>query len=194
MKILKLLLIICLSFIKSDDMITSWTEPMLNTLKDSPIKVYSMVWSGKYYNPSEVRSFFFAIPFSFNTFMTVDTVNKNIHLEFPNFENAMEMFRTVKEEAKKAEKGTYNKIITFSDEYTKIDLNLDFAKNPDYALSLIKPYENQFAKSIQIKITMPNSKIQRALYVTFDLAKGEVQPEVISSFMDFLNKLKKQFE
>ncbi len=177
-------------FCNCDDMITTWTEPKVSGLDGNTIKVYSMVWSAKYYNPSEIKTFFFAVPFAFNTNMKVETLSKNIHLEFPNYSNAMDMFRTLKEEGQKAEQCTFNKVITFSDNYTKVDLSLDFPKNTDYALSLVHAYENKFAKSVQIKITQPNSKLQRALYVTFDFAKGEAKAEDIQSFLDFLNGIK----
>jgi hypothetical protein len=41
-------------------------------------QVYSMVWSAKYYNPGEKKTFFFNIPFSFNTLMGFDGNNKSI--------------------------------------------------------------------------------------------------------------------
>jgi hypothetical protein len=192
MKLSFLVLLLSLSlFCKSDDMITNWTEPILTGFSDAPIKVYSMVWSGKYYKSgTEVKDFFFAVPFSFNTKMTVFTNTKSIHLEFPNVDNAVEMFRVVREEGQKAKESKFGKVLTFSDDYTNVDINLNF-ESTDYALSLVHTYENQFAKSVQIKITIPSSKVQRAFYITFDLAKGEVKPEIIASFIEFLNKLKK---
>jgi hypothetical protein len=191
MKLSFFLILLSLAIVcKSDDMITTWTEPILTGFTDTPIKVYSMVWSGKYYNPGEKKDFFFAVPFAFDTRMTVFTTKKSINLKFPNFDNAMEMFRVVREEGQKAKESKFGKILTFSEDYTSVDINLDF-QNTEYELSLVHPYENQFAKSVQIKITIPQSKIQRAFYITFDLAKGDVKPEIIASFIEFLNKLKK---
>ena len=158
------------------------------SLNDITFKVYSMVWSAKYYNPSEQKTFFFAVPMSFNTIMKINTETKNIHIEFPNYKNSMENFKYVVEDGKKAEVSSFNKIVKFSEGYSKIDLSLNL-KGSEYSLANIKVYQNTFAKSVEIKITQPLSKHARALYVTFDLAKGETVPEDVGSFVDFLTKI-----
>jgi hypothetical protein len=35
-------------------------------------KIYSMVFSAKYYNPSEHKTFFFVVPFTFKTEMLIE--------------------------------------------------------------------------------------------------------------------------
>jgi hypothetical protein len=187
-----LLLLSQFLFCKSDNMITNWTEPIFTGFTDAPIKVNSMVWVGKHYKyyGTEIRDFFFAVPFQFDTRMTVFTTTKSIHLNFQNFDNAVEMFRVFREEGQKAKESRFGKLLTFSDDFTDVEINLNF-DDTEFSFSHVHKYENQFSMSIQIKITIPDSIFGPAFYITFDLAKGDVNPEIISSFIEFLNKLKK---
>ena len=64
---------------------------------DISYKVYSLVFSAKYYNPVEKKTFFFAIPFSFATEMKIDK-NNTIHLNFIRADNQKEILNVVREE------------------------------------------------------------------------------------------------
>src|SRR5690606_2485330 len=134
---------------------------------------------------------FFAVPMTFATIMKVDKVRKTIHLDFTAAQNSKGMYKVVKEEGKKAEESSYGKMLKFSNEYQEVDLNLNFGDNTEYAIELVKEYQNNFAKSIRIKVVQPASKVKRALYITFDLAMGEVKQNVMSDFVTFLKSLKK---
>ena len=150
-----------------------------------------MVWSGKYYNPGEKKTFFFAVPMLFATVMKVNKSQKSIHLNFVAAKKNAGMYKIVREEAKKAEESTFNGVLTFSNGYQEVDVNLNFEQNSEFAIELVKEYQNIFAKSIQIKVVQPNSKVKRAMYITFDLAKGEVSDDERDQFAAFLNSLKK---
>lgn len=195
MKIALLLLFVTISFTicsEDEENLRFLADKNFKGLDGKTIRVYSMVWSAKYYNPGEKKTFFFAIPFSFQTTINVNTKLNTIHLDYNKAENFNEMFKIVKTEAKSAEESSWNRLISFTDGYTKSDLNLDFTSNPDFALTNVKVYQNQFAKSVQIKLTQPQSKNPRALYVTFDFAKGEVDASDIEAFISYVNSLEKK--
>ena len=158
-------------------------------VQDLSFKIYSMVFSAKYYKPVEKKTFFFAVPFSFATEMKIDKSNL-IHLIFPRADNAKEMLTVIKEEGKLAQKSNFGEILNFSEDFKKIDISLDFITHPNFKVVNVKDYHNQFSNSFQIKIIVSDSKIAKSLYITFDLAKGENSEEAIEKFKEYLIKIK----
>ena len=158
----------------------------LASLNGAQVPVYSMVWSAKSYTTTglEQKTFFFAIPFSFNTIMTVDTQAKSINLNFIDSKNDSGNFHYVKESVPLIEKSWWGQFMTFTDNYTKIDLNLEL-NEAEYTVERIKLYQNTTFRNVQIKLVKVNDKFKNALYVTFDLQK-QVAGGYIDSFIDFL--------
>ena len=157
----------------------------------NPIKVYSMVWSGKHYIKAvEKKDFFFAIPMSFKTQMNLDQAFKKITLKFDsNIKDSN--YLVLKTEVENLNKSKFEKIVTFSDDRLTAVLNLDFSSNPEYELSLSKEYGNKTFKSYKIKISIPSEKNPHAFYITFDLAFGETTDIQRDGLSNFLNSIKK---
>ena len=157
---------------------------------NSPYQIYSMVWSGKYYNNrKEKKDFFFAIPQSFNTEMKIDTARKVISLNFVNYQKDLGNFKSVQTDGPIALKSKFGPLLTFSADFSRLDLNMDFKANPGFEFSLLHLYQNKDFRNVQIKITIPSSKVDRAFYITFDLFKNAVSAEDINAFMDFVKSL-----
>jgi hypothetical protein len=165
------------------------STPALKSI-NNPYQVYSMVWSGKYYNNrAEKKDFFFAIPMSFNTEMKIDTARKVISLNFVNYKSDMANFKSVLTDGPLALKSKFAPLITFSPDFSKIDLSMDFKAHPEFQFSLLHLYQNKDFRNVQFKITIPSSKVDRAFYITFDLFKQAVSGDDIQSFIDFAKSL-----
>ena len=166
------------------------STPALKKISDT-YQVYSMVWSGKYYNNrAEKPEFFFAVPMSFNTAMKVDVAKKVISLDFVNYKKDMSNFKVLLTDAPKALASKFGPLLKFSPDFSKVDVNLDFVANPTFELSLVHIYQNKDFRNVQLKITIPTSKVDRAFYITFDLFKKDTADVDIQAFMDFCNGLK----
>lgn len=155
------------------------SEPLMN------YKVYSMVWSAKYYNPGEKKTFFFNIPFSFDTQMSLDVSNKNIFLNFINWKQDKGNFNYLIKEKENINKSVFIPLLNFSSDMTSVNISFDFKKNPELEISNLKIYENSFAKSYQVKITKKNDKLKNALYITFDFNKKVIGEKYLKFLEDY---------
>jgi len=154
-------------------------------------EIYSMVWSGKHYkNSAEIKDFFFAIPISFKTELKVDVTRKILSLNFVNCMSDMGNFKNVLNDGPLAVSSEFGPLLKFSSDYSKVDLSLDFEAQPNFEFSLLHLYQNKGFRNIQIKITTPNSTLERAFYITFDLFKSAIPAQDIEDFITFLKYLK----
>ncbi len=158
----------------------------LANISGVPIPVYSMVWSAKSYTTTgaERKTFFFAVPFSFNTLMTVDTSAKSINLDFVDYKNDLGNFKYIRDAVPLVERSWWGQFVAFSQDNSKIDLNLNL-NEAEYTVQRIKLYQNQTFKDIQIKLVKVNDTFKNALYITFDLHK-QTAMNLIEPFIDFL--------
>ena len=151
------------------------------------IQVYSMVWSAKSYTTTgkEEKTFFFAVPFSFNSQMKVNTSAKSIHFDWTTIDKEPAHYKILKEEfAPQCQKSKWNEFIKFSSDLKSLDLSLNFTTD-QYTVTRIKLYQNQTFRNIQIKVMDTQSKFKSSLYITFDLEKKTVSDANRESFIKF---------
>jgi hypothetical protein len=106
-----------------------------------------------------------------------------------NFQKDLGNFKSVQTDGPIALKSKFGPLLTFSADFSRLDLNMDFKANPGFEFSLLHLYQNKDFRNVQIKITIPSSKVDRAFYITFDLFKNAVSAEDINAFMDFVKSL-----
>ena len=185
------LFLFCLTFTsesQSSEFHTAVTEPF-----SADYPVYSMVWSAKYYQPSEKKKFYFAIPFSFKTQMGLDINNKNIFLNFVNWKNDKANFSNLMKEKDNIFSSIFAPLLNFSFDMTNVSVSLDFGQNPGFEISNLNIYQNSFAKSFQVKITRTDGdKLKNALYITFDFIKKGIDPLLLDRFKKYLESVKRK--
>jgi len=159
----------------------------------SEYQVYSMVWSAKYYNPGEKKTFFFNIPFSFNTEMGLDINNKSIFLNYVNWKNDKANYSFLIKEKENINSSVFAPLLKFSDDMTNVTVSCDYKKFPEFEISHFNIYQNSFAKSYQIKITKTNEdKRKNALYITFDFNKKAIDDKLLTKFQQFLESIRRK--
>jgi hypothetical protein len=170
MKLIISILLVALSCISST---------YLKSKGGKELKIYSMVWSAKHYtgitpkdSGKEVKDFFFAVPFSFNTVMTLDTTKKSFSFKFPGIDSDKANAGLLKTELAANSRNTeWSQFVKVNSDYKSVELSLDFKSNPKYEVSRIRTYNNQTFKSLEVKLFNTTSPTKAALYVTFDFDK-----------------------
>ena len=164
------------------------TLGFLADISGMTIPVYSMVWSAKSYTTTgaEKKTFFFAVPFSFNTIMTVDTSTKNLNMNFIGYDNDMGNFKYIVDSVPAVRKSWWGQFMSFSENNSQVELSLDF-NEAEYTVERIKMYQNSTFRDIQIKLVKVNDKFKSALYVTFDFEK-KVARDYVDNFVLFLTR------
>ena len=157
--------------------------------KEIDYKVYSMVFSAKHYNPDEKKTFFFAIPNSLVTEMKIDS-NNTVTLDFTRADTQKETLKVLREQGALASNSSFSEILTFTDDFKKLCLSLDFHSKQNFKIVDITDYQNITFKSFRVKIMPTSSKMMKALYITFDFAKGENDDKNILYFKNYLNEMK----
>ena len=158
------------------------------TIDDINYNIYSMVFSGKYYKPGEIKEFFWAVPSAFQTDMKIISKDKKLNLNFKGASAAVSFLETMIEEGKKAKDSQFGEMLTFTSDFKQ--LGFDFNNlNQKIAITNVKVYQNSTSKSIEVKFMITASKFKRSFYVTFDFFK-KVQPdEEIQMFIDYIKNL-----
>ena len=153
-------------------------------------KVYSMVFSGKYYKSSkEIKEFFWAVPSAFNTEMNINSSIGTLNLAFKSADSAGSFLQTMRLEGDKALKSEFSEMIGFTTDFKELTFNFDALKTK-ISVTNVKVYQNQTSKSVEVKFMINDSKVSRSFYVTFDFMK-KVQLETdIDLFIDYVNGLK----
>ena len=164
------------------------TLGFLADISGMSIPVYSMVWSAKSYTTTsaEKKTFFFAVPFSFNTIMSVNTETKTFNMNFIGYDNDMGNFKYMVDSVPAVRKSWWGQFMTFSNNASQLELSLDF-NEAEYTVERIKLYQNTTFRDIQIKLVKVNDKFKSALYITFDFEK-KVARDYIDNFTLFLTK------
>lgn len=166
------------------------TDNTVNGPFDTYIDVYSMVFSSKkYVSGKEMKDFFFAVPHSFYCKATINKEKNAITINFPNYKQDLGNFKFVKEGLIASKSSLFNDIFSFPEDYSSVTLNLNL-KDTKYEFSLLHVYKNKDFKDVQIKLTIPTeSRIPRALYITFDFYQKVVSEKDYSTFVDYLLSL-----
>lgn len=153
--------------------------------------VYSMVISAKHYtNEKEVKDFFFAVPFSFNSQMKKNDLLETIDVDFTTASSDKAHMKVVSDAAVTMNlKKKWQDVILLSKDNTQLILH--YSPDPaKYTVERIKTYQNQTFQDIQIKfvkISGKNATKQKksALYVTFDFEKKNDKDNHFAKFVDF---------
>ena len=192
MKILySFLILLAFSFI-----LTNQTENLkflqdYNLNNSLDFKVYSMVWSAKFYNPIEKKKFFFNIPFSFDTRMILEKDNNLLKIDFTNYQNDKANFNMLLKQKENIFSSVFLPLIKFTDDFTKVEFLMNLGNDSEFDITNLKIYQNSIFKSYQIKINKRNDRLKNTLYVTFDFNKKEIEENKMITFekyFDFLIK------
>jgi hypothetical protein len=181
----------CLTFTSESNSL-AFLETFAEPIK-CEYQVYSMVWSAKYYNPVEKKKFFFNVPSSFSTEMTLDINNKSIFLNFLNWKNDMGNFKYLTDEKENINSSVFAPLINFSGDMTNVSVSFNFAKFPEFEISNLNIYQNSFAKSFQVKITKTiGDRLKNAVYFTFDFNKKAIDPNLLIKFEQYLESVRRK--
>jgi len=149
--------------------------------------IYSMVFSGKYYNPGEIKEFFWVVPTAFLTKMKINSSLNTLNLDFQGTASAASSFlKIMREEGQKAEDSEFGSMLSFADEFTNLTFDLSNL-NQKISITNVRVYGNQAFKSIEVKFMVNQSKVKRSFYVTFDFFKKNVEESDIQLFIDYVN-------
>jgi len=148
--------------------------------------IYSMVFSGKYYNPGEIKEFFWAVPTAFLTKMKINSSLNTLNLDFQGAASAASFLKIMREEGQKAENSEFGSMLSFADEFTNLTFDLSNL-NQKISITKVRVYGNQTFKNVEVKFMVNQSKVNRSFYVTFDFFKKNVEESDIQLFLDYVN-------
>ena len=159
------------------------------SIEDITFQVYSMVFSGKYYvNNAERKMFFWSVPFSFRTEMTVNSQTDQVSLNFVAAKQGGSFYTDMKEQGKVASNSEFSKVFGFNEDFTNLVMSFTSSLDPKSGISLnkVRSYQNNTFKSYELKFIVNGDKLNKSLYVTFDLTKTTQSKEDIGKWEDYL--------